>query len=393
MKNPTPTLRLRLSPSAEMKIRRGHPWVFDGSIRKQNRPGADGELAVIFDRQNQFLAAGLYDANSPIRLRVLHHGQPAKINTDWFAQNLARSLAARDGIADRDTNGWRLINGENDNWPGLVLDRYADVLVLKIYTAAWFPRLPLIVSLLNAQLPSRAIVLRHSRNIRHPAYHDGMTISGAPVTQRVIFSESGLNFHADVTRGQKTGFFLDQRDNRRRVEHLAADRDVLNLFSFTGGFSLYAARGGAKSILSVDLSRHALAELRDNWQLNPALGTRPHEELQADAFAWIEQSTRRHSLIIIDPPALAKRAADRPAAIRAYQRLARAGLRRLADNGILVCASCSAHVSAEDFVNAIRVTVSGKKMRELAITSHAPDHRVTVSELRYLKAVFLQKIR
>ncbi|MDR1192513.1 MAG: class I SAM-dependent rRNA methyltransferase [Verrucomicrobiales bacterium] len=390
-----PTLRLRVTPAAETKIRQGHPWVFDGSVRAQNRPGVDGELAAVFDRHDQFLAVGLYDAHSPIRLRVLHHGKPARIDAAWFAENLARSLSARAGLADAATDGLRLVNGENDHWPGLVLDRYADVLVLKIYTAAWFPRLPLLVNLLNARLPHRAIVLRHSRNIRHDEYRDGMTLSGPPVTAPVIFHEHGLKFHADVACGQKTGFFLDQRDNRRRVGQLAAGRAVLNVFSHTGGFSLHAARGGARAVTSVDLSPRALAELRDNWRLNVGDATVracPHEEIQADAFDWLARERRRYSLIILDPPSLARREADRPAALRAYQRLARAGLRLLADGGILVCASCTAHINAEEFINTIRATVtaSGKPMRELALTAHAPDHPVTVRELAYLKAVFLQ---
>jgi 23S rRNA (cytosine1962-C5)-methyltransferase len=395
MPSAQPTLRLRVSQPAETKIRQGHPWVYDGSIREQNRKGTNGELAVIFDKKDHFLAVGLYDADSPIRLRVLHRGKPAKINNTWFANNLTQALTLRTNLADANTNGLRLINGENDNWPGLILDRYADTLVLKIYTAAWFPHLPLIINLLNTQIPNQRIILRHSRNIRHDTYRDGLIISGSPLNERVIFNESGIKFYADVLKGQKTGFFLDQRDNRRKVEQLAANRETLNIFSFTGGFSLYAARGGAKHVTSIDLSKHALAELRENWQLNndnSAISACPHEEIQTDAFKWLEESNNQYSLIIIDPPSLAKREADRPAAISAYQKLARAGLKLLAPGGILVCASCSAHVSTEEFLQAVRLAISasGKKIRELAITDHAVDHHVTVSELHYLKAIFLQ---
>ncbi|MDR1305434.1 MAG: class I SAM-dependent rRNA methyltransferase [Verrucomicrobiales bacterium] len=391
-----PTLRLRVTPAAERQIRRGHPWLFDGGIRAQNRPGADGELAVIYDRRDRFLAAGLYDHASPIRVRVLHHGQPCRIDSAWFAANLDRALAMRDSLAAADTTGLRLVNGENDGWPGLVLDRYAGALALKIYTAAWFSRLPLLVNLLGEKFPAHSVVLRLSRNLSGSGdWRDGATVSGPPITDRVIFSETGLKFYADLRRGQKTGFFLDQRDNRRRVGELAAGRDMLNLFSFTGGFSLYAARGGAGRVTSVDLSQHALAELRDNWQLNhanSAVRDCPHEEIQADAFDWLAQTGRRYSLMVLDPPSLAKREADRPAALGAYQKLARAGLRRLAGRGLLVCCSCSAHVSTEDFLAVTRaaVTGSGRQIRELAVTGHPPDHRVTVEELRYLKAVYFQ---
>ena len=387
-----PSLRLRITAAAETKIRHGHPWVFDGSIREQNRKGANGELAILFDKNDKFLAVGLYDADSPIRVRVLHRGKPTKIDQTWFAANLEQSLQHRAGIFDPLTTGFRLINGENDNWPGLVLDRYAGTLVLKIYSAAWFPHLPLIINLLNTAIPNERIILRLSRNINHPGYRDGLVISGAPLNDRIVFDETGLKFYADVLKGQKTGFFLDQRDNRRKVETLAANRDVLNVFSFTGGFSLYAARGGAKSVTSVDISKHALAELRENWELNPAISACPHEEIQADAFQWLANTNNKYSLIIIDPPSLAKRETDRTAAIGAYQKLARAGLQLLANDGILVCASCSAHVSTEEFLQAVRraISASGKTIREFAVSGHAPDHRVTVAELQYLKAVFLQ---
>ncbi|MDR0533055.1 MAG: class I SAM-dependent rRNA methyltransferase [Verrucomicrobiales bacterium] len=391
-----PTLRLRVSPAAETKLRQGHPWVFDGSIREQNRDGKPGELAVIFDKQDRFLAVGLYDPESPIRVRVLHRGKPAKIDENWFAEHLAKSLTLRIGIADADTDGLRLVNGENDAWPGLVLDRYNDTLVLKIYSSAWFSYLPLITNLANAQIPNRRIILRHSRNIRDQHYHDGQIISGAALDRPIVFSESGIKFYADVLKGQKTGFFLDQRDNRRKVEQFAANCKVLNVFSFTGGFSLYAARGGAQSVDSIDISKHALDELQRNWELNrenPAIDACPHREIQADAFAWLEQATEKYPLIVIDPPSLAKREADRAAAIGAYKKLAISGLRLLAPKGILVCASCSAHVSTGEFVQAVRaaVSASGKKIRELEITGHAPDHHVTVPELQYLKAIYLQQ--
>ena len=205
-----------------------------------------------------------------------------------------------------------------------------------------------------------------------------------------------MRFEADVLRGQKTGFFLDQRENRRRVESLARGRDVLNAFSFSGGFSLYAARGGARSVTDLDLSAHALAGGRRNVALNranSAVGSCRHECVRADAFVWLEQEPGRlFDLVILDPPSLAKREPERPGAIRAYGRLASAGLAHLKPGGILVACSCSAHVTAEEFFESVRNSAvrAGRNFEELRTTHHAPDHPATFREAEYLKAIYLR---
>jgi 23S rRNA (cytosine1962-C5)-methyltransferase len=230
-----------VSATAESIVRSGHPWLFAESIQEQNRDGKLGELAVVYDRQDCFLAVGLFDPGSPIRLRVLHAGKPATINDAWWAGRLNQAIERRQGLFDAQTTGHRWINGESDGWPGLVLDRYETTLVLKLYTAAWLPRLDEIARLLAERLRPERIVLRLSRNIQqvateHFAKRDGEVLKGAPPNEPVIFLESGLRFEADVLQGQKTGFFLDQRQNRCEVAALAAGRDVLNAFSFSGGF-------------------------------------------------------------------------------------------------------------------------------------------------------------
>ena len=393
-------LRLRLSATAETIVRSGHPWLFADSIREQNRDGKVGELAVIYDRNDKFLAVGLFDPDSPIRVRILHAGKPATIDAVWWQTRLDQALSRRAGLFDATTTGFRLIHGESDNWPGLVLDRYDSTLVMKLYTAAWLPRLDEILSLFKENITCERIVLRLSRNIQPFAEkqfqrRDGQILFGAPPAGVVIFSENGIRFEADVLRGQKTGFFLDQHENRAEVEKLSSGKKVLNAFSFSGGFSVYAARGGATSVTDLDISAHALASAKRNFELNknyPAVAACRHETVQADAFEWIEKTPAKFDLIVLDPPSLAKRAAEREGAIRAYERLNSLGINLLVREGILVAGSCSAHVSSVEFFDAVRRAAmkSGRKFTELKTLQHPPDHPAGFKEAEYLKVIYLK---
>ncbi len=399
MSESLPTLRVRLNSSAERQVRCRHPWVYDQSIKSQTRAGTAGELAVIFDKQDKFLAVGLYDPDSPIRIRVLHAGKPTRIDLAWWEQKLQAAIDLRREVLRPGTNGLRWIYGENDGWPGLVLDAYGKTLVIKLYTTAWFPHLKEQISLFQNQFQCERIVLRLSRNIQSlptpdPAWIDGAVLYGPPAEDAVIFEEHGLRMRADVIRGQKTGFFLDQRDNRHAIGQLAQGKSVLNLFSFSGGFSLHAARGGATSVTNVDISTHALRECQANWNLNahlPEFADCRSLNIQADVFQWLKNQPDRFDLVIIDPPSLAKRKADREDALAAYQKLAEEGLRLTKPGGTLLCCSCSAHVTRTDFVGAIQaaVSISGKPFELDQITAHADDHPGGIPELNYLKAVYL----
>lgn len=389
-------LRLALYPKAEMAVRSGHPWVFAESVKSQNRPGTTGELAVMYDRKDRFLAVGLYDEDSPIRARILHYGKPATISRDWWLAKARACLSAREGSVLREgTDGARLINGESEGFPGIVADRYADTLVVKIYAAGWLPRWEEIEAVFREVFSPAHLVLRLSRNITALAEGLGITegFRGGPGDETVAFSENGIRFEAAVLHGQKTGFFLDQRENRDRVEAISGGRDVLNVFSFTGGFSLYAARGGARSVTDLDISRHALESAARNFSLNPRLAAVGRNAVQVDAFAWLEESKEKYDLIITDPPSLAKRESERDGARRAYAKLNAAALRRLRPGGILVAASCSAHVSAAEFFQAVETAVreNGQPFRELWRSGHAADHPADFREAQYLKAVCLER--
>ncbi len=382
-------------------MRGGHPWLFESAITRQRGAGSPGDLAVIFDHRNRFLAVGLYDPLSPVRVRVLQHNTPLPIDRAWFAARLAAAAERRLPLLATQTTGFRLVHGENDGLPGLIVDRYADVLVLKLYSTAWLPHLrELLPALLALDTRLRgtgaALVLRFSRGLESPLLYDGQALLGTAPRAPVVFMENGLRFAADVVRGHKTGFFFDQRDNRARVAQLAAGRSVLDVFAYSGGFSLYAASGGARSVLSIDSSVPALAAARANFALNAdhaRVAAAQHTTRSGDAFAVLAQlaaEERHFDMVVIDPPAFAKSAAEVERALGAYTRLVRLGLALLNPAGVLVMASCSSRVAADAFFGMVLDSAAdaGKPLREIARTGHALDHPIGFAEGAYLKCLF-----
>ena len=407
---PTPAdkrIALRVNSQAERALRQGHPWVFDQSVTEQSHAGAPGDLAVIFDDKRHFVAIGLYDPTSSIRVRILQHRQPATINADWFQSKLTAAAHVRAPLKETDTTGYRLVHGENDGFPGLILDRYAETLVLKLYTPAWIPHLKEFCSALKQAHPSERLILRLNRSLLKQTEFlfglvNGTTLAGLthedliPRRELCLFRENGLVFECDPIHGQKTGFFLDQRDNRARVEKLSEGKSVLNVFAYTGGFSVYAARGGAKQVVSVDISAPAIEAASRNMVYNkhiPTVMAASHEAIAEDAFeilARMESQKRLFDLVIIDPPMFAQNQAQIPAALSAYRRLTRLGLGILRKGGTLVQASCSSRVDADMFFNSIHQTAieSKRQLTEIERSGHALDHPISFNEGAYLKCLF-----
>ena len=394
-------LAVHIEPYVERVLRDGHPWLFESAITRISGKGLPGDIAVIFDRKNRFIAAGLYDPASPIRVRLLVHREPQEISEELFSARMATAFQIRTPLLESGTNGYRLIHGANDGLPGVVLDRYGPTYVLKLYSAAWIPYLHLLLHDLVRQAKPERVVLRLSRHLQQDkdilyGLENGQTLLGSPPDGPQRFYENDLLFDADVLQGQKTGFFLDQRENRSRVEQLANTKTVLNAFSYSGGFSLYAARGGALKITDIDQSAYALSESMRHFEANshfPGVSKAEHEMIEGDVFSVLPDLAdqgRRFDLVILDPPAFAKRQAEVDRAIGAYERLARLGLAVLKSEGILISSSCSSRVTAESFYGTIHKAARdlGRPLEEIERTSHGLDHPIGFKEGAYLKTIF-----
>ena len=396
---PTPSRRniaVRVTKDALRQLRGGHPWVYDRSIVSTSHDGAPGDLAIVFDDKRDFAAIGLWDPDSPIRIRALATSQ-ATIDENFWAERFAAADERRVRLAaDPGITGLRLVHGENDQLPSLVIDRYGPVLVVKLYSAAWFARLDEVLRAASARWQPEHIVVRLARNIEADApdgLTDGVVIAGDPPPDPTPFLENGHHMTADPVAGQKTGYFLDQRANRALIGAHAADRDVLDVFCCHGGFSVHAASGGARRVHATDLSPFAVASARHHVSANaPGADVRG---TVGDAFEVMEDLAKdgsSYDLIVVDPPSFASRRDAVPGALRAYTRLSHLALDLLRPGGLLLQASCSSRVTRDDFTDLVRSAIerTGRGHRVLKESGHDEDHPIGFPEGAYLKAILTE---
>jgi len=393
-------------------VRRGHPWVFQNGVI--SAPRGEGPLAVrISDGEGAPLGAGIFDPASPIALRVWSLGREAPLpDAALFAERLARAIAIRRALFDGEapeerTTAYRLLNGEGDRTPGFVIDRYDDVAVLRIDGDAARALAPSLLRGLEPALRAAGVTTLLERARSGDTATEGDAEGGRKTAVRfgpdrslVVAHEHGVPFEVDVVHGQKTGAFLDQRENRRRVGGLVARRlraglgaSVLNLFSYTGGFSQRAALAGG-TVTSVDVAAKAHATAQKSFRL-AGLDPAAHRFVTADAFAWLADAKKkgtRFDVVISDPPSFAPNERAKPRALAAYRALHRACAEVLAPGGHFVAASCSSHVSAEDFLETLDDAALGRSdLRLLDLFGPPPDHPTLprFPEGRYLKLALL----
>lgn len=387
-------IAIKLTKAAERKIKRGHPWVFDESIIKQNKEGQSGDIAVIFGQaSNTFIALGLYDPDSFIRVKVLTLKNGVQINFDWFQGTILSAFIKREPLL-RLTNAYRLINGENDGMPGFICDRYVDVFVIKIYSEIWTSHFEDISNVLIEEFKPKAIILRYSRKLAGEKKKKEPTIIyGKLVDSDIHFTEKNIKLSANLIKGHKTGFFLDHRQNRILTQKLSKGRRVLDVFSYAGGFTCHALKGNAKEVTSVDISAQALEQAKRNVRLN--FQDVKHICIAGDAFEILKNlkdSRTQYDLIIIDPPSFTSSIKQKDIALKKYKTLTKLGVQLLDKSGILMMASCSSRVDKQDFFDSVEQVVksSGRPYKCLHKTSHDIDHPIRLKEAEYLKCGWYQ---
>ena len=383
-----------LKKGKEESLNRFHPWIFSGAIHHMDDNIEEGELVNIFTASNEFIAVGHYQIGS-IAIRVLTFSK-VEISYDFWCDRLSSALKMRQnvGIADNNVNNtYRLVHGEGDYLPGLVIDCYGETAVMQAHSVG--------MHVCREEI-CRALIKVMGERIKHVYYKSETTLPFKAElgqengfmygeTDNDIAIENGLKFHVDWLRGQKTGFF-DQRENRNLLEHYAKGKSVLNMFCYTGGFSVYAMRGQAKLVHSVDSSAKAVELTNRNIALNFPDDLR-HEAFCEDAFRYLDNNDNKYDLIILDPPAFAKHRAALRNALKGYTRLNVKGLQRIKHGGILFTFSCSQVVSKEHFRNAVFTAAAqaGRKVRILHQLHQPADHPINIyhPEGEYLKGLVL----
>jgi len=387
-----------LKKGREKSLRRRHPWIFSGAVEKAS--GKAGDTVEVRDSTGKALALAAYSPKSQIRARAWTFDTRETVDAGFFRRKIERALAMREALPTaKQTNAMRLINAESDGLPGLVVDRYADVLVAQFLAAGverW--RDPILDALMEVS-GCAAIYERSDAEVRKL---EGLEVKvgfarGNRNASRCPIIEHGLNFRVDVEQGQKTGFFLDQRDNRQRVRALAAGREVLDGFCYTGGFSIAALAGGAKRVTAVESSKEAVEIARENLAANP-LDASKVEFVQADVFKQLRalrDQNAKFDLVVLDPPKFAPSAAQVENAARAYKDINLWALKLLAPGGLLATFSCSGGVSAELFQSIVAGAAvdAGAEAKIIERFGAAADHPVATEfpEGEYLKGLLLLK--
>jgi 23S rRNA (cytosine1962-C5)-methyltransferase len=384
-----------LKPGKEQSLQRFHPWVFSGAIHEINGRVEEGDVVEVLSSRREFLAMGHCQVGY-IAVRVFSF-EKLEPNLNFWIKKLDRALDVRKklGLADNPTtNVYRLVHGEGDGMPGLIIDFYNGTAVMQAHSAGMFLIRETIASALKEVMGERLIAVYDKSEKTVPFKADLEPKDGYLLGESKVFEvqEHGNRFKVDWVEGQKTGFFVDQRENRRLVQEYSHNRSVLNMFCYSGGFSFYAMRGGAQLVHSVDSSAKAIELTNENVKLNFQDDTR-HEAFVADCFDYMDKNKDKYDLIILDPPAFAKHRGALPQALKGYKRLNLKAFQQIAPGGILFTFSCSQVVTKDKFREAVfsAAAISGRKVRILNQLVQPADHPVDMyhPEGEYLKGLVL----
>jgi len=387
--------KIVLKSGKDQALKRFHPWVFSGAIKKTYGPVSEGDIVTVYSNQNEFLGIGHYQIGS-ITIRIVSFEEVVpdfcfwkkKIESAW---NLRKKLGYTDDV---ETNVFRLVHAEGDGMPGLIIDFYNGTAVMQMHSIGMYLIREDLVKAMQEVLGDKLKAVYNKSEKTLPFKSDITSengyLWGEKVENEVL--EYGLRFKVDWELGQKTGFFIDQRENRLLVQKYAKNRDVLNMFCYTGGFSFYAMKGGANSVHSVDSSAKAIDLTNENVELNFANDKR-HEAFAADGFEYLKDIQDKYDMIILDPPAFAKHRNTLPQALQGYKRINTRAFEQIKKGGILFTFSCSQVVSKDRFRQAVftAAAISGRTVRILHQLSQPTDHAVSIyhPEGEYLKGLVL----
>lgn len=389
--------KLHLKPNRDRSVRRFHPWIFSGAVGRVDDGAEAGAVIEILTADGAFVGRGFYNPNSQIVCRMLTW-QDEAIDEKFFEHKLEAALRLRQRLFllhdNKPTDAFRVVNSEGDGLPGLTVDKYADFLAVQISSLGMALRRAQIVAGLQKLLSPHGIFEKSSgvALLEEGLPPSTKILAGEEPPAALRIEENGLFFEVNIREGQKTGFFLDQRENRQWVARLSAGRQVLNGFGYTGAFSVYATQAGAASVITVDSSAAALALARQNFVVN-GLAVNDEDFVAADLFRYLRATARSFDFIILDPPAFAHRQKDVNNASRAYKDINLQALKVIAPGGLLLSCSCSQPVSPDLFQKILfaAATDAQRAVRIIGQSGHAPDHPISIyhPEGRYLQAFLL----
>ncbi|MBI3313585.1 MAG: class I SAM-dependent rRNA methyltransferase [Candidatus Omnitrophica bacterium] len=387
-------LRCILKEDKEKPLEGRHPWVFSGAIDQIEDGFQAGDLVKVYSNREKFLGIGYLNPRSQIAIRMLTFDD-VKIDEGFFEKRIQNALRLRTSFLPSKTNAYRVIHSEGDFLPGLIADRYNDYLVLQFLTAGMDHWKPVFVKIFEKLIPVKGIFEKDDTEQRD---WEGLPkrverLAGEEPPDFVEIEENGIRFLVDIHQGQKTGFYLDQRDGRMLVGAHSRGKRVLNCFSYTGGFSLYAARGGAAEVVSVESSEPALNTAKNNFEKNNLTGTQ-YQFMQEDVFEYLRSSRQEFDFIILDPPAFCKNKHQVQQAARGYKDINLYALKRLAPGGLLFTSSCSSYITPDLFQKIVfgAAKDARRDVQILAKTSHGFDHPISIyhPEGEYLKGLLCQ---
>ena len=386
-----------LKPHREESLLGGHQWIFSGALQQPPHWIEAGGLVDVKSATGQFVARGYYNPNTDIAIRILTHNSEEAIDASFLRQRIRNALELRRVFDPAQTNAYRLVHSEGDCLPGLIVDRYADILVAQIHTAGVEKLRPLVIDALMQETGVRGLLLRNDSQSRR---REGLeveepVVAAGEVPSQVTVHENGIQFLIDCWQGQKTGFFLDQRDKREALCKYVRGKRVLNCFSYTGSFSVYAAlTSEATRVTSVDVSAPAIEVARQHFTLN-SLKPDQHTFVVRDVFDYLEEAQlngEQFDVVVLDPPAFAKTQGARSQALKAYRRLNTLGMQVLRPGGILFSCSCSGVIGMDDLLGAISQSAQRfhRTVQLLESYTHGVDHptHLAMPETVYLKSVF-----